>query len=80
MLYPYTFLPFNLHGYMIVAPAQSRKKGNGQSAWAAPRGEKRGMAEVVEPAAKKQKTEDRDNLPFQGGRKRQEKIQKLKKT
>lgn len=66
MLYPYTFLPFNLHGYMIVAPAQSRKKGNGQSAWAAPRGEKRGMAEVVEPAAKKQKTEDRDNLPFQG--------------
>jgi len=37
------------------------------------------MAEVVEPAAKKQKTEDRDNLPFQGGRKRQEKIQKIEK-
>lgn len=35
---------------------------------------------MVEPAAKKQKTEDRDNLPFQGGRKRQEKIQKLKKN
>ena len=68
------------HGYMIVAPAQSRKKGNGQSAWAAPRGEKRGMAEVVEPAAKKQKTEDRDNPALSGGRKRQEKIQKLKKN
>lgn len=53
---------------MIVAPAQSRKKGNGQSAWAAPRGEKRGMAEVVEPAAKKQKTEDRDNPALSGGK------------